>query len=290
MQCRQRFLNKLDPKTKKGEWTEEEDRKIVAAQSRLGNRWQEIAKYLEGRSDFNTQRRWLSVLCNKAPWMLAEMSDEDFAFLENTPALPKKERHPWTQEEDDRLVKLVEEYGQGKWTLVAKQLNTSRTGLQCRQRFLGKLDPKITNGPWTVDEDRKIVAAQGKLGNRWQEIAKYLDGRSWVSTHQRWFSFLQPRLNEILQTLTPSDYTFLEQPVKETGAPTYGERHLWSKEEDTQLLALVQEIGQGKWTQIAKRMPGRLPKQCRQRFFNKVCGKDGITVFACAPAIRAGLV
>jgi hypothetical protein len=70
--------------------------------------------------------------------------------------------------------------------------------------------------------------------------------------------------------LSHEDFAFLDHPIKDTSAPSYGARNLWSKEEDAQLLRLVQEIGQGKWTEIAKRMPGRLPKQCRQRFFNKV--------------------
>jgi myb proto-oncogene protein len=109
--------------------------------------------------------------------MLSEMNNSDFAFLKNVQQAPKKERQPWSNDEDQSLIKLVEQYGQGKWTLVAKQLGTGRTGLQCRQRYLAKLDPSIKEGPWTEDEDRRIVAAQSKLGNRWQEITKYLEGR-----------------------------------------------------------------------------------------------------------------
>ena len=93
--------------------------------------------------------------------------------------------------QDHKLLKLVEQYGHGKWTLVAKHMDCGRTGLQCRQRYLGKLDPTIKEGPWTDEEDRRIVAAQSRLGNRWQEIAKYLDGRSWSAAHARWFSTLQ---------------------------------------------------------------------------------------------------
>jgi hypothetical protein len=33
-QCRDRFVNKIDPNLKKTEWTEEEDKLVVAAQSR----------------------------------------------------------------------------------------------------------------------------------------------------------------------------------------------------------------------------------------------------------------
>jgi hypothetical protein len=37
-----------------------------------------------------------------------------------------------------------------------------------------------------------------------------------------------------------------------------------------QLLRLVNELGQGNWTLIAKQLSGRMPKQCRQRYLNKV--------------------
>jgi hypothetical protein len=42
-------LMQLDPELKKGGWTDEEDRRIVAAHSKLGNRWHEMAKCIKGR-------------------------------------------------------------------------------------------------------------------------------------------------------------------------------------------------------------------------------------------------
>ncbi len=40
-----------------------------------------------------------------------------------------------------------------------------------------QLDPRLSSNPWTEEEDRKIVAAQSRMGNRWQEMSKRLDGR-----------------------------------------------------------------------------------------------------------------
>lgn len=56
--CRHRYLNKVDPKRNQDAWTEEEDRIIVAAQSKLGNRFAEIAKYLDGRTESVVSHRF----------------------------------------------------------------------------------------------------------------------------------------------------------------------------------------------------------------------------------------
>ena len=49
-QCRERWKHHLDPKIKKSEWTEAEDRIILAQHATLGNKWSKIAKMLQGRT------------------------------------------------------------------------------------------------------------------------------------------------------------------------------------------------------------------------------------------------
>ena len=71
----------MDPSLRKDKWTEEEDRRICAAQSRLGNRFAEIAKHLNGRSEKMVSRRWSRGLIRKAEQILEGMTKEDFAFL-----------------------------------------------------------------------------------------------------------------------------------------------------------------------------------------------------------------
>ena len=45
---------------------------------------------------------------------------------------------------------------------------------------------------------------------------------------------------------------------------------LWTEEEDSVVLEMVQRHGVGniKWSEIAERLPGRIGKQCRERWFN----------------------
>ena len=49
------------------------------------------------------------------------------------------ERRAWTRKEDDAIIRLVEEYGTKRWSVISDHLNgenfgTERTGKQCRTR------------------------------------------------------------------------------------------------------------------------------------------------------------
>ena len=42
----------------------------------------------------------------------------------------------------------------------------------------------------------------------------------------------------------------------------------WTNEEDMKVMELVSEYGPQKWTFIAEHLPGRIGKQCRERWHN----------------------
>merc|ERR1719382_5407 len=48
-------------------------------------------------------------------------------------------------------------------------------------------------------------------------------------------------------------------------------KRAWLSEEDVQLLQLVQEHGPRRWSVIASQLPGRVGKQCRERWHNHLC-------------------
>lgn len=45
-------------------------------------------------------------------------------------------------------------------------------------------------------------------------------------------------------------------------------RGAWTEEEDNHLRKLVEKFGAKKWSQIAQELPGRIGKQCRERWYN----------------------
>jgi len=83
----------------------------------------------------------------------------------------------WTEEENQMLIRLVEEYGARNWSVVAK-LMPGRSGKQCRERWTNHLMPGLRKGPLSSEEKKIFAILHQKHGNRWTDIAKLMPGRT----------------------------------------------------------------------------------------------------------------
>lgn len=100
---------------------------------------------------------------------------------------------------------------------------------------------RSTTGKWTVEEDDMLrEAVQCYKGKNWKKIVECLKDRTVIQCQHRWQKVLNPEI------------------VKGS----------WTKEEDEKMMKLVKIYGPKKWSNIAKHLPGRIGKQCRERWHN----------------------
>ncbi|KAL0683967.1 hypothetical protein Bca4012_050815 [Brassica carinata] len=108
---------------------------------------------------------------------------------------------------------------------------------------------RSTKGGWTPEQDKLLMNGVWRYkGKNWKKIAECVPGRkdkrkTDVQCQHRWLKVLNPNLNK---------------------GP-------WRKEEDDLLSELVNvfiENDKPKWSKISKQLPGRIGKQCRERWHN----------------------
>ncbi|CAL5334943.1 unnamed protein product [Camellia sinensis] len=134
----------------------------------------------------------------------------------------------WTPEEDDTLKRAVAVFKGKCWKKIA-EFFPDRSEVQCLHRWQKVLNPELVKGPWTQEEDDKIIELVSKYGpTKWSVIAKSLPGRIGKQCRERWHNHLNPDIK----------------------------KDAWMLEEELALMN-AHRIHGNKWAEIAKVLPGR---------------------------------
>ncbi|KAF3441924.1 hypothetical protein FNV43_RR15839 [Rhamnella rubrinervis] len=157
-----------------GKWTAEEDELLQrAVQHFKGKNWKKIAEFFKDRTDVQCLHRWQKVLN------------------------PELIKGPWSKEEDEVIIALVNKYGAKKWSIIAEAL-PGRIGKQCRERWHNHLNPAINKEPWTKEEELALIHAHQIYGNKWAELTKVLPGRTDNAIKNHWNSSVKKKLDTYL--------------------------------------------------------------------------------------------
>ena len=126
--------NKKNHRNRAIKWSHIEDRMLLDAIYRFGSdKWALIAQYVgNGRTRSQCSQRWHRVLS------------------------PSISRANWSKDEDDLLIRKVQEYGVKSWKRVSRELG-SRSDTQCRYRYKQLCSHKKISIQETIPNEKKIL-------------------------------------------------------------------------------------------------------------------------------------
>ncbi|XP_054770036.2 uncharacterized protein LOC129277879 [Lytechinus pictus] len=161
-----RWRRKLDPDSKRGFWTKEEDDALLEGIQKFGFKWSKLSKLVRGRNSAQVRDRWSYTLD------------------------PSNRKGNYTLKEDLAVLQNLKEHGVGHWVTIAKKLNEvtgiSRTPNSILHRFntLFQMFFKKAKGISLHEGDSMDVLSKMPLSLILDEMIEYRQSLGEINTLQ----------------------------------------------------------------------------------------------------------
>ena len=218
-------------------WSSSEDALLI----------EQVNKYLENQKNQNE---------NDSKENLNENSDmnNQIDFFKNNEKDEKnninsnKEKNLLEKSNEEKNEKEINPIMNINWNKIAEKFQ-NKNARQCQTRWQNILDPNRVKGPWTKEEDHKLIELVKKFGpEKWSNISTYLPGRLGKQCRERWYNHLNPE-------------------VRKTG---------WSKEEEWALFLLHRKYGNS-WSTFSEKIPGRTDNTIKNHW-NSIMKKNIVSI------------
>lgn len=139
----------------------------------------------------------------------------------------KRKREKFLPEEDEKLRKLVENYGTNSWETISQNM-PGRNARQCRERWKHYLSSAKSKEPWTPEEDMLLYQKMEEFGPKWTKIATFFEDRTDIQVKSRWmqkfashsnFHLKNRAKNPLLVQQTPMQISFAQSPLNYQNCP-----------------------------------------------------------------------
>lgn len=161
-------------------------------------------------------KKGLGLRSKKISKELSSKSSKDTAYSRRT----------WTKEEDERLIELIKLHGLN-WALISERMGKSRSGKQIRDRYWNNLNPTITRGKWTDEEDSKLFELFKIHGRKWCDISKNLPGRTESMVKNRFHSKFKNYLDDdAKKTSRDCSYELTDNSLNTAEQSAYPQNHV----------------------------------------------------------------
>ncbi|KAJ4490004.1 hypothetical protein J3R30DRAFT_19239 [Lentinula aciculospora] len=223
--CRKRWFAKLaKADVAKGNWSPEEDEKLLKAIEKYGSRWTAIATAVETRNSDQCAKRWKDTLN------------------------PSIDRTSWTATEDAILIDAVQTHG-NVWSKIVKTHFPGRTGLAAKNRYNsitrgnGSLGlPKLKHSPSPTSSETSVTPYSSSSSSTTSPVTPHLslpDGSTpGLSpstyfdidlTEFSWPSMESQGYRSTVETLSLDDL-FTLPPIKYPSSPSMSQVQTTSKD------------------------------------------------------------